>query len=558
MTASTTAAPQRAPAPPAPPPSVVPERRAERLPLWALVATGLVVAAGLWFSAPRTWGERPVANSPLQNVTYELANRWAHTGKPTVPLHDYDRLPDDVAPALTPRDAGLRNGEVVPGDHPLPVAVLAVAARVGTWAIPLVVPIAGGLAAVLLALLAFEVTRARLAAAAAVVALVPTAGFWLSASNTASSDTIGLAAFLGATLLLLRAPPRPLPLVGAGTLAALAVSARYTNAVAIGALLVAVWWLRPELRRRAGWVVAPLAAGALLLGGYHTWVYGAPWRTGYGIGLALAAKTANPDKAGLFSYRFDSLSSHVRHYLLRPETLAFLVLAGLGFVAAVRGRRIGPKVVAVVLVAAGVVVLGYYGGRNTWGVGTFEANASFLRYLLPATAMAAVLVGVGIASLRGRWQWAAGAALVVASLVAAGTSARASGGLEVRRDAVEANSELRDAVLAATGPDDLIIVNRADKLLWPDRPTLVASYLVRNRVAQARGLSSMFELTPDGARLADVVGRLCAAGERVHLLDDADWLDDATAADLDVRLGAAGVDRTTSTAAGVELSTFVC
>jgi hypothetical protein len=402
------------------------------------------------------------------------------------------------------------------------------------------------------------VTRSRLAAAAAVVALVPTAGFWISASNTASSDTIGLAALLGATLVLLRAPPRPWPLLGAGALAATAVAARYTNGLAVGALLVSVWWLRPELRRGAGWVVAPLGLGAALLGGYHTWVYGAPWRTGYGIGLELAAKTAKPDKAGLFSYRFESLSSHVRHYLLRPETLALLVLGAVGLVAAVRGRRIGPKVVAAVLVAAGVVVLGYYGGRNTWGVGNFEANASFLRYLLPVVAMVAVLVGVGVVALRGWARWAAVAALVVVSVVAADTTLRASGGLELRRDAVEANREVRDAVLAATGRDSLIVVNRADKVLWPERATLVASYLVRNREAQARGLTSMFELTPGGARLADVIGRLCAGGEEVHVLDDADWLDDATAADLDLRLGAEGIDRTTTTVAGIELSSFSC
>jgi hypothetical protein len=172
--------------------------------------------------------------------------------------------------------------------------------------------------------------------------------------------------------------------------------------------------------------------------------------------------------------------------------------------------------------------------------------------------MAAVLVGVGLVSLRGRWRWAAGAALVAASLAAAGTTARASGGLDVRREAIHTNGDVREAVLAATGPDDLIIVNRADKVLWPDRSTLVASYLVRNEVAQARGLSSIFDLTPDGARLAEVVGRLCAGGERVHLLDDADWLDDATAADLDARLRAEGIDRATTTAAGVELSTFAC
>lgn len=554
----TAVAPASRPAPvrpPAPATAVAPTRR---LPWWALLATGALVAVGLYLSAPRAWGERPVPNSPLQNVTYELAQRWAHSGKPTVPLERYDRLPDDVAPALTPRDAGLRDGEVVPGDHPLPVAVLAAAARVGTWAVPLVVPVAGGIAVVLLALVTFQLTRSRLAAAASVVALVPTAGFWLSASNTASSDTIGLVALLGAVLVLLRAPPTAGAMLGAGALAAVAVGARYTNALAVVALLVVVAVVRPELRRRAAWVLAPLAVGGLLLAGYHTWVYGAPWRTGYGIGLALAAKTANPDKAGLFSYRLDSLSSHVRLYLLRPETLVVLALGAVGVVTALRGRRAGPKVVTAVLVAGAVVALGYYGGRNTWGVGHFEANASFLRYLLPVLAMVAVLVGVALAGLRGRVRLAAAALLVVAGVLAAGTTLRESGGLEVRRDAIEVNRDLRDAVLAATGPDSLVIVKRSDKVLWPDRSTLVASYLVRSREAQARGLTSMFELTPDGARLADVVGRLCAGGEDVHLLDDADWLDDATAAELDVRLGAEGIDRTTTLAAGVELSSFSC
>jgi hypothetical protein len=66
----------------------------------------------------------------------------------------------------------------------------------------------------------------------------------------------------------------------------------------------------------------------------------------------------------------------------------------------------------------------------------------------------------------------------------------------------------------------------------------------------------MFDLTPDGARLADVVGRLCTAGEEVHLLNDAGWLDPATAADLDVRLAADGIDRTVRPAGAWELSSF--
>jgi hypothetical protein len=66
----------------------------------------------------------------------------------------------------------------------------------------------------------------------------------------------------------------------------------------------------------------------------------------------------------------------------------------------------------------------------------------------------------------------------------------------------------------------------------------------------------MFDLTPDGARLAEVVGGLCAGGEEVHLLNDAGWLDPATAADLDVRLTADGIDRTVRPAGAWELSSF--
>jgi hypothetical protein len=208
--------------------------------------------------------------------------------------------------------------------------------------------------------------------------------------------------------------------------------------------------------------------------------------------------------------------------------------------------------------AGAVVVLGYYAGRNTWGVGSFEANASFLRYLLPVLALVAVLVGVGVADLGRRGRLVAGAALLVVAEAAGVTTLRAQGGVEVRADAIEANRSLRDAVLAATGADSLVIVNRADKVLWPDRATLVASYLVQSREAQERGLRSMFDLTPDGARLADVVDRLCASGEEVHLLEDGGWLDPATSADLDARLSAAGVRRTTAPAAGTPLSTFTC
>jgi hypothetical protein len=458
-----------------------------------------------------------------------------------------------VAPALTPRDASLRDGEVVPKDHPFPVALFAAVHRIGSSLVPLFTPLVGAACVVVLAALAMALTGSRLATAAVLAALVPATSFWLSASTTLSSDTVGLLALLTTALLLVRRPLTRRAVVAAGVTAGLVVAARYTNVVLVAALVAGVALGRREDRRTLLWLLPGLGALGLLVAGYHTWLYGSPLKTGYGIGLELAAQTANPDDAGLLSFRGEALEQHLRAYLLRPEILLVLGLGAAGAIAAVRRRA---WEVALPPAAGLVVLLGYYAGRMTWGVERFEANASFLRYLLPVLAFAALAVGVLVTRVPGRARWGVLAVIALAGMLAVRTNVDASGGIEVRREAERDNRAVQEAVLAATGEDALVIVNRSDKFLWPQRDTLVATYLVRSTATQSRGLASMFDLTPDGARLADVVGRLCAAGEEVHLLNDQAWLDPATAADLDVRLSAEGIERTVRPAGGGELSTF--
>jgi hypothetical protein len=537
---------------------VAPADRASQSP-WptraALLAFAAVVGVGLYLSSPHPVGERPVFNSPLQNVTYELAGRWADTGRPTVTADRFDDLPADVAPALTPRDAGLRNGEVVPKDHPFPVALFAAVHRVGSSLVPLFTPLAGAACVVALAALAMALTGSRLATAAVLLAVVPATSFWLSASTTISSDTVGLLALLSTALLLVRTPLTRRAVLGAGVLAGLVVTARYTNLAMVAALVAGVALVRKDERRTLLWLLPGLGLLVLLVAGYHTWLYGSPVRTGYGIGLDLAAQTANPDDAGLLSFRVEALENHVRSYLLRPEVLVLLGLGMAGVVATVRRRAWW---VALTPAAGLSVLLCYYAGRMTWGVEHFEANASFLRYLLPVLAFVALSVGVLVARLPRGAAGGVVAVLVVAGVLAARTDVDASGGLRVRREAERDNRVVQDDVLAATSSDALVIVNRADKYLWPQRDTLVASYLVRSREEQRRGLSSMFDLTPDGARLADVVGRLCAAGEEVHLLDDGGWLEPPVRDELDVRLADAGIERTVGPAGAWELSSFGC
>jgi hypothetical protein len=65
-------------------------------------------------------------------------------------------------------------------------------------------------------------------------------------------------------------------LIAGGTLAALAVVFEYHALFATAALAVFVVWM---LRRRAAWFLAGALAPALLLGAYHTALFGRPWRT---------------------------------------------------------------------------------------------------------------------------------------------------------------------------------------------------------------------------------------------------------------------------------------
>jgi hypothetical protein len=65
-------------------------------------------------------------------------------------------------------------------------------------------------------------------------------------------------------------------LIGGGALAALAVVFEYHALFATAALAVFALWIH---RRRAGWFFAGALGPALLLAGYHTALFGRPWRT---------------------------------------------------------------------------------------------------------------------------------------------------------------------------------------------------------------------------------------------------------------------------------------
>jgi hypothetical protein len=144
-------------------------------------------------------------------------------------------------------------------------------------------------------------------------------------------------------------------------------------------------------------------------------------------------------------------------------------------------------------------------------------------------------------------------ALAAAALVGAVVVVHGPGGQLRQRAMLEQNAALREGALAVVERDAVVVTARGDKLLWPDRTTITAAYLVRSAGEGVRVGSTMYDLVPAPERLADVVARL-VPGRPVYLLEDAIPPDrDA----LEAALGRAGVRREATTVPGLHRVTAV-
>jgi hypothetical protein len=211
------------------------------------------------------------------------------------------------------------------------------------------------------------------------------------------------------------------------------------------------------------------------------------------------------------------LLEHVRRYVLRPE----VVLLGVAAVIACTGRP-DPTVsrLARGLLLGGLPYLVFMGARPLYGVDHLTMGASFWRYALPVVA---VIVSLGLSGLGGEQptrRRARLAALWTSALLGVLVLAHAEAGPLDQRAQVQRSMQFRAQVLEVVPPDAVVVTARGDKLLWPQRSTIVAAYLVRNRGEGVRSGSAMYDVLPTPHRLAHVVAGLVAAGEQVYVLSD--------------------------------------
>ena len=264
-----------------------------------------------------------------------------------------------------------------------------------------------GLSGVAVGLLLFEILRRRTTARAAFVgSVVTTLGTPLFPYATSFYGHVPAAAFLLGALVALDprgSHPPGMPsarrLRIAGACLALTPGSEYLTAVPVA--LVGLWFLLRVPAPQRLRTVLELGIGAvvpvLLVAGYHTLAFGAPWKTGYSF--IVQPEFAAGHAQGFLGIRW-----------LRPDAIF-----GLTF-----GVRRGLFYIAPVALLGLVIGVRYAWRRKDWTLGAgfvvlavlFALNASYYmwwggasagpRHLIPALPVLGLGVGIALMSRR-RW-----------------------------------------------------------------------------------------------------------------------------------------------------------
>lgn len=498
----------------------------------AAAAVVFVVAySWLAWSAPRRF------TSPDENSNYVFSRLYAERNELTV-AEPLNRL---VPGLVRPRSVVAVGERLVPGGFlGLPVIYGSLAKLVGVGAIPYLTALVAVLAAVALGAIMsrlFGRTTGRLAAVLLLIQPV----WWYESSRLLypnilfCSLTLLAAACLVAAPFLSRAPAcaagRACPLawldgVPAGFFLALAVVVRPAEIywLALAALPVAILaWRRlpwPRLLAAAATVLIVILPFVFL----NRTVYGSWFATGYGSGLAavedlpqgFGAQLIGPLQPWLFPLGFAPRTAF-RQFLTFGLGLFswwwLIVAAAFGYwlrrlwldrrADTQLGGPISPgRIFAVSAFAVSIWLILFYGSyrlQDNPDPLAVTVGTSYLRYWLPIFVLSVVPVAWALDRLtrplcvKLKWGALIGVLAIIGAISAWSVfTAPQEGLLALRQNQFRYDAAAR-AVLERTELEAVIVVDRADKLLWPERAVIQplrqdATYVALGRLAGERPL----------------------------------------------------------------------
>lgn len=470
--------------------------------------------------------------SPDESSNHFFAAKFADSGS----LYHFEPLNLIADGRVHPRSVRVVDDMLVPGGFlGLPVVFGSLAALIGKWAIPFLTPVFAVIAVCCWGLMVARGFGKRAGALAAFF-LAAHPAWWYASARTLQPNVLFASLLIAATALLALAPIsaaiRRRELKGmhllrradgalAGMLIGLAVAVRPSEAYLLAVMAIA---LLVVLRRSLPWerlliaAIFALATFAPFLIMNQS-LYGHPLATGYGTGVDVPVGEV-PGGMG------DRLLGPLRPWLFplgfAPRTaLAHFLTYGLGFFwwwsmlvvcAAValgktftERRKVSAQVRA--FLAAGIAALvwlvPFYGSwtiHDNPDMAAVTIGSSYLRYWLPlfvlSTLPVALLFDRAMDRARTARARTAFAAILCAGFFAASAAdvflSPQEGLAHVRANVVRSDMIARE-VAGLTSPRALIIVDRADKFLWPDRAVM---YPLRDEATYA--------LLPKLSRFADL------------------------------------------------------
>jgi len=489
------------------------------------VALVLIAAAffiAYWFSFPRTIGERPVFNSPRENVGYYLTERFLDGHNFSAPLRHSDELPRDIALALTPRDAANLDGNVVPKDFAGTMLLYAAVMFVH----PSLALFLGPLFAILGAWALMRTADELFGAVAGFVAFVCWLAFpplWINASFIFSSDMPALAFLLLALMFFVQYWDRPTTAhagLAAGCFCA-SVVFRYPNVMLAVPFVAALLLTRRVVLAHAAIAVAAAIPFATIILAFNYFVYGDALTTGFHLGAELIAETANYSKESFLKRRPDVLWRYLRMYSLEPWVSGPVIVSLCATFAVAFRHRGARRAIAIIALSVFGILVAYYGQQDAWGYRSPQLPASVLRYLLPGFALITLFGAWAVAA--GVSRWGAGLLLLPVGLVLAHASwlVIGPGGVNDIHDVTNRTRVLQQEILAATEPDDVIAVRVMDKVLYPDRQTLTLTYAMKNEEPFPKGRLETWDYVAPPERFADIAAQMYVRGISLYLLPDA-------------------------------------
>lgn len=496
-----------------------------------MLAAGVVAFAGYLVAGPRALQGPQTVDAPRENAGWVLAENLADGRGASIPLEHHDRLPPDIARALTPRDAAAIDGRVVPQDFA--GSVLLYAALLWLWK-PLalvLVPALAVLSAFLLAQLTVELlepggrwhapatSRAAWASGLVFALWLTYPGLVLTGSMLFDSAVPTLVALLTAALSFVRfwRAGRTANLVWLMVALGAAIALRYPSLFFAVPLGIALLLGRRLSVRRALLATAALVPFAAIVLGFNAAVYGSPTTTGYHLSTE-ALNTSRALGGGIFTFVPSAFVNHLRFYALEQPVILVPALAGM--VAGLWRARTERALVAALVMAA-VALLVTHAGLETWGSAHAAINASFIRYALPAVGIGLALLAVAVVPGEGRRRTAValGAGLLIAASI--WTAVAGPVALLVRHDELDTGRWVRAAVLEHTPPDALVAAGVSDRVLFPQRQTLTLAHLATpDEVIRLEVARSRWDQVPTPARFADVAARVLERDIPLYLLHD--------------------------------------